>query len=299
MSSRAGVGAVCVPLVARSAFSLGRGTAPLPALVERAAEFGYPALALTDRDNLYGMVEFRREAERVGVRPIAGAEITGLDPATPRAVALVRTMSGYSNLCKILTRRMLDGAFDLAAALIELHDGLHLLTDDEGLARALHPHLPAHRLWLLLADPPRRADDGRRLAALGRELNRPLVASPDVVYLEEADRPIHRLLGAIRERELVSRAERLMSPAGSGLPRPHEIVERFRDFPGALVANRLIREECADFELSLGRPIFPKCPLPPGETAYSWLFHLCWRGCGRATAAAAPTPCAGWPGSSR
>lgn len=268
-----------VPLVARSSHSLLRGTASVDAIVQQAAALGHPALALTDRNNIYGLVAFRKAAAAAGIDPIHGAEID--DPITgARAVLLVRTMAGYENLCRLITRRMMDPEFCLAAALgADSLDGLHLLTDDEPLVRALDGTLAPNRLWILLADPWRLATDWQRLAALGRELKRPLVASPDVMYLHEADREQHRLVTAIRERDLVTRVTPdKMAPPGSHLTDGRTIIERFRDFPSALVNNRLIREECADLEWTLGKPIFPKCPLPPGETAYSHLFRLCLNG---------------------
>ncbi|TPW08266.1 MAG: error-prone DNA polymerase, partial [bacterium] len=277
------------------------------------------ALALTDRNNIYGLVAFRKAAAAAGIDPVHGAEVD--DPVTgARAVLLVRTMTGYENLCRLITRRMMEPEFRLAAALgagtsdsatsateriappnsfrnelpgappdsfrneltpldSDPLDGLHCLTDDEPLIRALHPHLAPNRLWILLADPGRGANDWPRLSVLGRELKRPLVASPDVMYLHEADREQHRLVTAIRERELVTRVTpEVMAPPGSHLPDGRKILERFRDFPAALVNNRLIREECADLEWTLGKPIFPRCPLPPGETAYSHLFRMCLDG---------------------
>ena len=257
-----------VPLVARSSHSLLRGTAGVDALVQQAAALGHPALALTDRNNIYGLVAFRKATAAAGIDPIHGAEID--DPITgARAVLLVRTMAGYENLCRLITRRMMEPKFCLAAALgapgnsfrnestllgsdhvdgrhiltaTDPLDGLHLLTDDESLIRALHPHMAPNRLWILLADPPRLATDWQHLAALGRELKRPLVASPDVMYLTESDREQHRLVTAIRERELVTRVTPdAMAPPGSHLPDGRKILERFRDFPSALVNNRLIR----------------------------------------------------------
>ncbi len=64
-----------VELRARSAFSFADGVLTPEALASAAAEREYPALALVDRAELGGLVRFAREAERLGVRPIAGAEL--------------------------------------------------------------------------------------------------------------------------------------------------------------------------------------------------------------------------------
>ena len=69
-----------VELHCHSHYSLLDGASSPESLVERAAELGYPALALTDHDGLYGAVRFWRAARQRGIQPIIGAEVT-LDAA--------------------------------------------------------------------------------------------------------------------------------------------------------------------------------------------------------------------------
>ena len=63
------------PVHAKSEHSAGYGTASVETLVKRCAEFGYPALALTDVENLYGQVKFHYAARAYGVKPITGLEL--------------------------------------------------------------------------------------------------------------------------------------------------------------------------------------------------------------------------------
>ena len=72
-----------IELRTRSAFSFLEGSALPEDLVERAAELGYPALAMGDRDGLYGAPRFYHGAERAGIRAIVGAELT-LDLSSAR-----------------------------------------------------------------------------------------------------------------------------------------------------------------------------------------------------------------------
>ena len=65
-----------VELHAASAFSFLQGASLPEALVERAAALGYPALALLDRDGVYGAPRFHKAARAAGIRPIIGAELT-------------------------------------------------------------------------------------------------------------------------------------------------------------------------------------------------------------------------------
>ncbi len=90
-----------VELRAHSAFSFGDGTASPEALVCRAAELGYSALALTDTADVGGIIRFTLEAERVGIKPICGAELK-ID-GHPTAF-LATNQTGYHNLAHLVTK---------------------------------------------------------------------------------------------------------------------------------------------------------------------------------------------------
>src|SRR5512146_37834 len=109
-----------VELRTRSAFSFLEGSSLPEDLVERAAELGYPALAMGDRDGLYGAPRFYHGAERAGIRAIVGAELTidlssdrspagapsGRNPRNPndqRLYVLVPDRERYRNLCRMIT----------------------------------------------------------------------------------------------------------------------------------------------------------------------------------------------------
>src|SRR5438067_11343672 len=113
-----------IELHAASAFSFLDGASLPEALVDQAARYGYAALALLDRDGVYGAPRFHRAAIAAGIRPIIGAELTltmehgsvgalerGDVPAHPRTYApmhrlpvLVESQEGYQNLCRLVTR---------------------------------------------------------------------------------------------------------------------------------------------------------------------------------------------------
>src|SRR5687767_1731389 len=65
-----------VELHTSSAFSFLEAASLPEALVDQAARFGYPAIALLDRDGVYGAPRFHRAARAAGIRPIVGAELT-------------------------------------------------------------------------------------------------------------------------------------------------------------------------------------------------------------------------------
>src|ERR671931_809270 len=90
-----------VELHAHSAYSFLDGASLPEELAVRAAELGYPALALTDHDGVYGSLEFAHAAKHFGVRPITGAELTLADRS--HVTLLVETPRGYANLCRLIT----------------------------------------------------------------------------------------------------------------------------------------------------------------------------------------------------
>src|SRR5262249_18287519 len=92
-----------VELEARSCFSFLQAASPPEELVQRAAELGYDAIAIVDRDGLYGMVRAHEEAVKQGVRLVVGCELT-LDTDAPSTVAVLpQNHVGYTNLCRVLT----------------------------------------------------------------------------------------------------------------------------------------------------------------------------------------------------
>src|SRR3989337_1062383 len=125
-SRRQGVSSY-IELHAASAFSFLQGASLPEALVERAADLGYPALALLDRDGVYGAPRFHIAAKRAGLKAIVGADLTltgTRDPGSgtrqgssgkselrvpspvPRLFTLpvlIESRVGYKNLCRLVT----------------------------------------------------------------------------------------------------------------------------------------------------------------------------------------------------
>src|SRR6476660_8520431 len=115
-----------IELHTASAFSFRQGASLPEALVDRAADLGYSALSLLDRDGVYGAPRFHKAALAAGIRPIIGAELTlnlevrsqNLEVRTRRShtsnfslltshfllPVLCESQNGYRNLCRLITR---------------------------------------------------------------------------------------------------------------------------------------------------------------------------------------------------
>ncbi|TSB31963.1 DNA polymerase III subunit alpha [Streptomyces benahoarensis] len=173
-----------------SGFSLRYGASRPEVLVERAAERGLGALALTDRDGLSGAVRFAKAADRAGIRPLFGVDLAVADPApgtaprrrtpvrggafvdesAPRAVFLARDgATGWAALCRLVSAAHATGGDRPVlprAALGSAPDGLLvLLGPDSDVGRALAAGRPDHAARLL-APWRERYGDALRLEAV-------------------------------------------------------------------------------------------------------------------------------------
>ncbi|MDD2603406.1 MAG: PHP domain-containing protein, partial [Desulfobacteraceae bacterium] len=228
-----------IPLVVRSHYSFGRGTASPAVLCRTARRMGYRRLALTDTDNLCGLWPFLDACAREGLTPIVGAEVTQPDGAQKlQAVCLVQDAGGYTNLCRLLTRRHLEKGFHLPTALTELGGGLTILGEDPALLAAVHQagHTAA-------AMTPRPLPAAHPLRQAARHLGLALVAVPDSVMITPADRDLHRLLRAIDTNLPLSRVtENDLAPEDAWLAPPAEYRRRFAVLPRAVDAGEALAE---------------------------------------------------------
>jgi len=240
-----------VELHAASAFSFLEGASQPERLVERAVELNMPAMALLDRNGVYGAARFHTSAKQNGVRAHVGAEVAveglaqRLAPpawlpfrhhAEPvRIPLLCESRQGYQNLCQLITRfKMRERSKNEGAALLEdlqQHSaGLICLTGgDEGpLASALINGgeeagrevvegliniFGAANVYVELQRHNEREEEWRNQAALriSRSLRTPVIATNGVRYATAYDSEILDLFTAIRYHIDLDRAGRLLS----------------------------------------------------------------------------------------
>jgi len=282
-----------------SAYSLRDGVSRPDDLGRRAAELGYPALALTDHDSLAGIVAHARACAAAGVRPIAGVELT-LDDGS-HLTLLARDGVGYRSLCRLVSQAHLGGererprvALDLVAA---WSAGLECLTgcrtgrvaaailrgDEAGAAaalRALREIFGADHVWVE-AQRYGAPDDGQvlhGLTELARRAGLPLVATGNAHYAHARDRDLQDVMTCIRHRVPLDRARPLLRPGAAWhLRSPAEVAARFAAAPGALRGAAILAERCG-FDLSHVDAALPSVPVPDGQSAAGYLRHLTWSG---------------------
>jgi DNA-directed DNA polymerase III PolC len=264
-------------LEVHSHFSLLRGVARLPDIVRTARAGGISAVALTDDDALYGAVGFLEMAKEAGIRGILGARLhEDTEEGRRSLLTLARDESGYRSISRLVTaRRLHPDAFRLTELRAGDVEGAALLVSDPALVEDLEPHLPPGTLHVALPGHP-RAD----LVSLAERLRLPPVATWPAYWTDRRTGPVlHRTVDAIRRSGLVrdDLPAGTLVPPSAHLPSAAEMRRAFRGLPEALSNGVRLAERC-DVTLTRTSPIFPRFPLPEGESAFSYLWKLCFEG---------------------
>jgi len=278
-----------VPLWVRSNFSFLEGASHPSELVERAHALGLPALALTDRDGVYGIVRAHVRAKELGLRMIYGATVTVQDheaDAPRHLLLLAQDRAGYGQLCQLLSRgraRCPKGRSRvLVSELRELPPGLLALCPEPTLLPALREAF-ADRLYALITRH-RRDDDpiherAQRAAATACDV--PVVGTTEVLYHHRARRPLQDIVTCIRHGCTLSTAgTRIRRNAEHDLLPPHSMAELFADDPVALHRSLDVAERCS-FALDQIRYRYPAELIPEGHTQSDWLRTITLQGAQR------------------
>ncbi|MCU1674432.1 MAG: polymerase alpha subunit, partial [Frankiales bacterium] len=180
-----------VHLHVASGYSLRHGASHPHVLVQRAADHGMDALALTDRDGMYGAVKFATACAQAGIRPVFGVDLAVapveaprpaagrrtparggafLDPGHPRVTLLARDGRGWAALCRLVSGTHLAGERGTPVSSLELvaeHAGA--VAQDGALAVLLGPASEVGRALAARRPDLARAHLDRWREVLGRD----------------------------------------------------------------------------------------------------------------------------------
>ncbi|MEE4295645.1 MAG: DNA polymerase III subunit alpha [Wenzhouxiangella sp.] len=279
-------------------YSLEDGLIRINNLVDRAAELGMPAVAMTDWHNLFALVKFYRAAMAKGIKPIVGADVRVVEADRHGQIGvvtlLVQNRQGYLNLCRLLSRSFLEGRERggqprvLSPWLRGHSDGLiALLGRSSSVGEALangRPNLAKERLneWIRVF-PERTCIALERLGRDGEEvLERsflklaidaevPVVASNDVRFLHATDYFAHEARVCIHQGRLLDDKRRARDYNDQQyLKSSEEMHEAFADLPIVLENTFALAQRC-NLELSLGNYVLPAFPVPEAQTEDGFL----------------------------
>jgi error-prone DNA polymerase len=294
---------------ARSAFSFLEGASLPEDLVSTCANLNLPAMALLDRDGVYGAPRFYMAAKKAGIQAHIGAEIEitafcgASEPRSRhpersegsfRLPLVVCSRLGYQNLCRLITKMKLRAPKNEGAVfedeLCEHAAGLICLTggDDGPLASALAHggiqeawHSVEHlteifgrgNVYVELQRHFHRQQEARNHAAIeiAHSLQLPLLATNGVCYAAPRERQVCDVFTALRHHRTLATAGRLLARNSERyLKSPQAMAELFADLPEA-IANTTELSARLEFTLEDLGYEFPKYPVPAGESMMSFL----------------------------
>ncbi len=288
-----------VHLHVHTEYSLVDSTVRIPNLMKACAQSRMPAVALTDQNNLFGLVKFYRKAIAAGIKPLIGADLTiaNQDEAERpyQLVVLCQDKLGYRNLSQLLSRAYLEGQRrglpmlkaewldeTSCAGLIALSGGPRgdvgqaLLNKNPALARkrlhAWQKIFPGRfYLELMRTGRPQEEPHVQAALALASKESVPVVASNDVRFVDDDGYYAHEARVCIREGRSLADTDRPKHYSDQQyLKSPAEMAELFADIPTALSNTVAIAQRC-NLDLQLGTSVLPAFPVPDGQTEEAFL----------------------------
>ncbi len=280
-----------------SNFSFLDGGSNVSALLDRTKAVGCDSLALTDHNGLYGAVQFYDYALKIGVKPIIGVELD-VDGGH-HLVLIAKNLTGYSNLCKIITRAHLSHEKGSASADIETINTYR--SDLFCLSGCSHGEIPSlviqgrydeakeaakkyieifgrDNFLLELQNHllPGTALLNSQIADIASELGIRLVATNNIHYAEKEDFKLQDVLACVRTiTTLDDEHPERKKNAEYYIKSPNAMAGLFKKYAKAVATTGWIASQC-NLDLKLGTYRFPSFTPPDGETPYSFLCSLCY-----------------------
>ncbi|MGB9707683.1 MAG: PHP domain-containing protein, partial [Microgenomates group bacterium] len=226
-------------------YSLLDGLCRIDDVLRKAVSFKMPALAITDHGALYGAFKFYKKAKEYNIKPIIGVEIykaknsrfdkqPGLEKDQYHLVLLAKSLEGYKNLLKIVTKAHLEGFYykprvdfevlkEYAKDIIALSGCLQgeiasliLQNQISEAEKVLQKYLEIfeNNFYLELQRHPQSdifEQVNQQLVKLSRKYGAPLVATNDVHYLESEDAYAQEILLCIQTLRTIYEKNRPLS----------------------------------------------------------------------------------------
>ena len=296
-----------VHLHVHTQYSLLDGMIRLDDLFKKAKEFAMPAIAITDHGNMFGAVDFYKQAMKNGIKPIIGCELyvaprsrfdktpSSIGESTRHLIVLVKNMQGYKNLMKLTSAAHIEGFYYRPRVDKDL-----LRECSEGLiasSACLHGEIASHIVRGNMEEAERAALDyqsifgednfyleimengipdqaiaNEGLITLSRKLSIPLIATNDCHYLESSHAEAHNVLLCIQTGKTIEDKDRMsMATEEFYFKSPEEMRRAFAATPDAIENTVKVAERC-NLTFEFGKFYLPKFEVKnPEETLEDYL----------------------------
>ncbi len=301
-----------VHLHVHTEYSLLDGACRISGMMDRVKELGQTAIAITDHGVMYGCIDFYKAAKAAGVKPIIGCEVYaarrrmedrvhGIDNDPYHLVLLCENMTGYQNLCYMVSQAFGRGFYGKPRVDMELlrqhHQGLialsaclaggvaqNLLNEDYEGAKAYALELsdifgPEH-FYLELQDHgiDEQMPVNQGVMRLARETGLPLVVTNDAHYLRKEDAAMQDVLLCVQMGKTVDDPNRMKFQTEEFyLKSEEELRALFPNCPEAFDNTAKIAEMC-NVEFVFNQYHLPSFPVPEGYSDEEYFRKLCYDG---------------------
>ena len=283
-------------------YSIVDSTIRIPELMKNCVSSEFPAVTITDQNNVFGMVKFYRKALDFGIKPIIGCDLFIANPDDEknhdRLIILCKNNLGYKNLTRLITKSWLDGQTHFGPrlhkdwldkknceGLIALSGGVRgdigrsLLNGHHDLSARLLESWQAlfgDRFYIELNRTNRNQEESYIDEAihLADNFSVPVVATNDVRFLSKDDYHAHEARVCIQDGTILSDSNRKKSYSEHQyMKTASEISDLFSDIPEALSNTVEIAKRCS-LNLDLGKSFLPVFPIPNNNSAENYLETL-------------------------
>lgn len=293
-------------------YSLLDGACRIDKVIDAAKAMGQTSLAITDHGNMYGVIEFYKQAKKKGVKPIIGCEVyvaarkmsdkvSTLDSENSHLILLCENNEGYQNLTALVSRAWTEGFYIKPRVdfetLQKYHGGLiclsaclvgelpkALLRRDYSAAKEIalryNEAFGQGNYFIELQDHSLKEQRMilPELIRLSEETGIPLVATNDTHYIKKEDERVQRALICIQTNHTVGEATGLDFNSDEFYLKSEEEMRRLFDYaPQAIDNTQLIADRC-NVELEFGKIKLPRFETPNGENHFDYFSRMCRSG---------------------
>ena len=299
----------CAHLHVHSEYSLLDGACKIDKLAARAAEFGQPALGLTDHGVMNGAVELYKACKKNGIKPILGLEAYFVDDRSVREGKIERNHLtliaqndvGFRNLVKLSSGGFLEGLYrgkpGVDMELLAQHaEGVIALSGclaSRSSRRIVEGRLDEARAHLdelvQVFGPedvyfeiqhngvPEQERVNEAIQRFAAEMGRPLVGTADVHYLRREDFHHHAALLCVQTKSTLAAPKMSFDTNEFYLKSTQEMEESFAATPEAIASTLEIAER-VDVSIELGKQLIPRFDCPDGKDERAYLRELVLEG---------------------
>ncbi len=277
-------------------YSLRDGLLTIPDLLQKAVATGMPAVAITDRHNLYAAVKFYQQAIEAGIKPIIGIDVQCLIDETKPDESLSLTLlcqnnTGYHHLLTLISRAYLEGQindqpFIKKEWLQDHHDGLIAIFNFNNHETRAKETLPfwqenfSQRFYFEICRVENTNEQTviHSIIKLAAQYHIPLIATNNVRFLTRDDFEAHEARVCIQEGHTLSDPARPRHYTEEQyFKSPAEMAALFKDIPSALENTVEIAKRC-NLHLELNKILLPHFEVPPHLNIETYFCELAKKG---------------------